>query len=634
MTTVLRFQRREPALVQQSSKIMANHLSKLLVPTDFSEHSQNAIEYACGLAQDSNAQLHLIHVVSDTPGGNTQGEKIRRQLERLGNSLDEKEELAIKTVKKVIPGEPFDAITDYARNEGVDMIVMGTHGRTGLSHFALGSVAERVVRTSMCPVLVMGPRTENHGVTLAKAAAAICSELGENFQATRDAGIQQMKELLEGSLHVPPSESTRMLTQLQEKEWLSWKEGQPGTWTAVAGTEFIERATPVRLTSEPESQAVDLVERARRLRATDIHLDPGERNEVVVRMRIDGKLEEYCRLDEAVGEHLHNQFKTLADLNIAEPFRPQEGRVRLPSTMTDVEVRITTARVAAGDATALRLFDAKNVFLPLGSLGLSESALDSVTEMLRIGEGIVLVTGPTGSGKTTTVYSMLETLGGVDTNVVSVEDPVEFAVPFVRQMNVNGKHDITMTSGLRTILRMDPDVVFLGEIRDMEAAQIAMRAASSGKYVLSTLHTRDVASTITALRDMEIGDRSIAGNLTGIINQRLIRRLCPTCKKAVQPTEKHIERFQVASVDVPTNVYTPGTCSTCRGTGFRGRIGTFEVALKTVQLANAIAGGDSENHLKELLRAGGVTSLTSDALTKAAQGITSMDEALAVRWLA
>ena len=611
-------------------------VSKILVPVDFSEHSDHAVEYACQLAMESaqsKSQVHLIHVIGKSGGSNGQTEKIRAGLEQLGDSMDPRAELEIETVKRVLPGEPAQVITTYARDEDVDLIVMGTHGRTGLSHFALGSVAERVIRTSVCPVLVMGPQDSDRKLTLKRAAEEIEKQLGHTFEATRDNGVESMLNLLRDKFQLHSASCMRMVDRLQEHGWVEWSEGEPGTWQVSEGLEFVE-TTALPLTETRESQAVDLIQRARRLRATDIHLDPGGGNEVVVRLRIDGKLEEYCRLNQAVGEHLANQYKTAAELDITDPFRPQEGRLRLPESLGDLEVRITTARVAAGDAVALRLFDGKNIFLALESLGLSEASLESVQRMLHLGEGLVLVTGPTGSGKTTTVYSMLQSIGGVDKNVVSVEDPVEIAVPFVRQMNVDPKHGITMNSGLRTILRMDPDVVFLGEIRDAEAAQIAMKAANSGKYVLTTLHTRDVASTVTALRDMGISDRSAAGNLTGIINQRLVRRLCPDCRKSVTPTDRHRDQFASAGVAEPDELFLPAGCDLCRETGFRGRVGVFEVALMDDRLANAVSGGDSEAHLKELLRTQGVISLTTDALTKAAQGITSVEEALAVHWLA
>ena len=603
---------------------------QILVPTDFSEQSQAAVHHACDLAKQFGAGLHLIHVISDAPGGQSQTDRIRIEMEQVVRSIDERAELSLKTTKKVIPGDPCRVILDYIRDHDIDLVVMGTHGRTGIARFALGSVAERVVRSSPCPVMVLGHQEERIE-TVAAAAQVIAEKLGRRFQESLEDGIEKMQTLIESQLDLPADKSKPILDQLQRRERLIFEPGEPGTWSVIGDVETVaSRKLPP---TAPVSQAVDLIDRARRLRATDIHLDPTTDNEQLVRLRIDGKLQEYCRLDEQLGEHLVNQLKTMSDINIAEPFLTKEGRVKLPDALSDLEVRITTAPVAAGEAVALRLFARENIFLPLHRLGLTQTAMESVEAMLRLGEGLVLVTGPTGSGKTTTVYSMLESLGGVERNVVSVEDPVEFAVPFVRQLNVDVKHGITMTRGLRTILRMDPDVVFLGEIRDAEAAEISMRAANSGRYVLTTLHTRDVAATVTALRDMNIGDRSISGNLTGIINQRLIRRLCPECRQARSVSPWQAEKFGDAQVAVPDEVFLPNGCAACRNTGFFGRIGAFEVALVTDNIRNAISGSDSEHHLRELLRSSGVISLACDALSKAAQGITSVDEALSVHWL-
>ena len=607
-----------------------HQLRRILIPADFSDYSGSVVDYACGWAADTGSwktQLHLIHVVAM----GQHDDAIRGKVEQLGQLVDAKTELEYETVREVLVGEPSQAITKYACDHKVDLIVMGTHGRTGLSHFALGSVAERVIRNAVCPVLVIGPRDQDQNVSLAAGADAIGKALGERFSASHEDGISAMHNALHDAFGLHTATCIRLVELLQQNEWISWQEGEPGEWSVGEGIEFVEVQAP-RLTDAPGNQAADLIQRARRLRATDIHLDPAEQDELVVRLRIDGKLEEYCRLDNVVGEHLVNQLKTMADLDIAQPFRPQEGRVRLPSQLSDLEVRLTSARVAAGDAIALRIFDGSNIFLKLGSLGLGEVASQAVDTMLQFGEGLVLATGPTGSGKTTTVYSMLANLGSVACNLVSIEDPVEFAVPFVRQMNVDTKHGVTMTSGLRTILRMDPDVVFLGEIRDPEAAQIAMQAASSGRYVLSTLHTRDVASTVTALRDMSISDRSIAGNVSGIINQRLVRRLCPNCRESLSPTDGQIERFQRAGVSPPAEVFVPHGCDLCRDTGYRGRIGIFEVARIEPELAAAISSGEGETQLRDLLRSQGAHSLLTDALTKAAQGITSVDEALGARW--
>jgi type II secretory ATPase GspE/PulE/Tfp pilus assembly ATPase PilB-like protein len=271
--------------------------------------------------------------------------------------------------------------------------------------------------------------------------------------------------------------------------------------------------------------------------------------------------------------------------------------------------------------------------LPLNRLGLSDAALAAADRMLRRTEGIVLVTGPTGSGKTSTVYSMLETLGGGERNIVSIEDPVEFSVPYVRQMEVDERHGVTMTSGLRTLLRMDPDVVFVGEIRDAEAGDIGMRAASSGKYVFSTLHTRDVASTVTALRDLHIDNRSLAGNLAGIISQRIVRRLCRQCRHLAPPSDLDRAFLAEHGVEPPESLYQAAACNHCRGTGWFGRIGVFEVVVADEEFAALIARGATEQELRQHIRGSGVPDLTADALSKVHEGITSVDEVRRIHWV-
>jgi type II secretory ATPase GspE/PulE/Tfp pilus assembly ATPase PilB-like protein len=262
-----------------------------------------------------------------------------------------------------------------------------------------------------------------------------------------------------------------------------------------------------------------------------------------------------------------------------------------------------------------------------------EVGLATVKEILHGGEGLVLVTGPTGSGKTTSVYSMLETYGSTNKNIVSIEDPVEFDVPFVRQVNVDERHDVTMTSGLKTILRMDPDIVFVGEIRDSENAEIALRAASSGRFVFSSLHTRDVASTFTGLRDLGMSNHTIAGNLVGVVNQRLVRKLCEKCRKAVEPDERCKKSFSDLGLELPASVYESVGCDACRGSGFKGRCGVFECVKIDDELADLIANNASEAELRRLIRSKGISSLTTEAMLKVRDGVTSFEEANSLRWL-
>ena len=384
---------------------------------------------------------------------------------------------------------------------------------------------------------------------------------------------------------------------------------------------------------ETDSPAIDLLARAISLRATDVHFDPLTSDQYGVRFRIDGSLITYCTVDTGVATHLMHQYLTLAKMDMAEPFRPREGRLTLPSGMRDFEARLTATPVAGGEAMSLRLFSKDNVFLPLETLGFSEAGFETVQAMLRGSEGLVLVTGPTGSGKTTTVYSMLQTFGNRNRNIVSIEDPVEFDVPFVRQMNVDDRHDVTMTSGLRTLLRMDPDIIFLGEIRDPENAEIALRAASSGRFVFSSLHTRDVASTLTAFRDMGVTDHSISGNLIGVVNQRLVRKLCEKCRRPGELTERGKELFGAHGLECPVTVFEPAGCEECRGTGYKGRSGVFECLKIEDSMKKAISDKLTEAELRELIRAQGVPGLTAEALKKVRDGVTSFEEAATVRWL-
>lgn len=383
---------------------------------------------------------------------------------------------------------------------------------------------------------------------------------------------------------------------------------------------------------ESDSPALDLIARAISLRATDIHIDPLDKEQYQVRFRIDGIVVSYCNVDTGVAERLMHQYRTLARIDAVDPFRPREGRLMLPASMYDFEVRVTATPVAGGEAMALRLFTKESVFMPLGSLGFGPAGLQTVQEMLHGSEGLLLVSGPTGSGKTTTVYSMLQTYGSTNKNIVSIEDPVEFDVPFVRQLNVDERHDVTMTSGLRTVLRMDPDIIFVGEIRDPENAAIALRAASSGRFVFSSLHTRDVAATFTAFRELGVKDRSVAENVIGVVNQRLVRKLCEKCRRVGELGPNEREIFTLLGVEIPSVVYQPVGCDACRGTGFKGRCGVFECVRIDADLAKAISDNANEEEIRRLIRAKGISSLTAEALKKVIDGVTSLDEALSVRW--
>lgn len=548
-------------------------IKRILAATDFGADGDEAVDYACNLAERLDAELHLLHVVpkgSLPSGAADEPERLQAARQSLGRLPARITPSTLMIVRKLCEGAPADEIPRYAEENEIDLIALGTHGRDGLAHFVMGSVAEKVIRAAPCPVVIA-----------------------------------------RGSM-----------TQFQE---------DPADGADSKANDEMSRPRSLGQVAE-SNRALELLDRALAARATDVHIDPISGDEYKVRFRVDGRLEQYCILDRSVAVPLLAQLKVMSNLDIAHPFEPNEGRVKLPLSMTDFEVRITTIPVCGGDAVALRLLKHEKSPPSLSQLGISAQAMAAVNGMLHDGEGIVLVTGPTGSGKTTTVHSMLRMLDSGERNIMSIEDPVEYRVPAMRQMSVDVKHGVTMTRGLRTLLRMDPDVVFIGEIRDVEAMEIALRAASSGKYVFSTLHTRDVASTVTALRDLHADNLSLGGNLKGIVSQRLMRCVCRECCGRSEPNEPERNSFLAEGVEPPQLLPRPQGCHYCRNSGFRGRTGVFEAVRTSGGIAEAIQRGAAEDELRRMVRAAGTTSLMADALAKVRDGVTSLEEARSIKW--
>ena len=533
---------------------------KILLATDFSDHIEPLLRHAACFARDLEAMLLVVHVDDGRPDEAPSWRvSAKERLEAVAASATD-----IPIEHHLLHGTPAREITRFAKENDVELIMMGTHGRTGLDRVLQGSVAEGVAHMASCPVL---------------------------------------------TYRVPPNARIEQPT------------GTPMTVTARP------------LSHYSNNRGMELLCRAVAARATDIHIDSSE-DDVTVRFRIDGKIEQYCRYDLDTGQTVINQLRVLADLDVPDPFHPRESRLQLPDPYRHINVRMTVSRSDSGDAMALRLLDRERLIRPFKSLGFGTDQQEEFDRVMTGGTGLVLVTGPTGSGKTTTLYSILNSLDDGSRCIVSIEDPVEFAIPTYRQLNVDTRHDVTMASGMRTILRMDPDIVLFGEIRDTETAEIAMRAASSGRQVFSSLHTRDVASTITALRDLGVDDRSTASNLKGIVCQRLVRCLCNKCANRSAPSDAEIQVFADNGVDVPGEVGRPVGCSECRKTGYHGRIGVFEVAAVSDELGNAIAGHASESELGTILRNGEIRSVVTDGLNKVADGVTSVQEVLSMVWSA
>ena len=382
----------------------------------------------------------------------------------------------------------------------------------------------------------------------------------------------------------------------------------------------------------PIIDLVDLViKSALKSRASDIHIEPNENN-VVVRHRLDGLLKEVMDLPKWVHEGLIARFKIMGGMDIAEKRLPQDGRVRATAEDgMEVDFRASTLRTIFGEKIVMRVLDHRKGVPPLEELGFSAHALEQIRFFLRHQHGMILVVGPTGSGKTTTLCSALTSVRSERTNIITIEDPVEYQIPGVNQTQINAKINLTFASALRSILRQDPDVVLVGEIRDQETARIAMQAAQTGHLVLSTLHTDDAPSCVTRLTDIGIEPYVAASALIGVVAQRLMRRLCNHCKRPYTPEAETLRAMSVAEAEAATlTFYRAVGCDQCNHTGYRGRVGIYEIMPVTDKLRRLISQKGSEAQLRDAAISAGMISLGEDGLLKVKAGQTTPEELLRV----
>ncbi len=416
---------------------------------------------------------------------------------------------------------------------------------------------------------------------------------------------------------------------------------------SIAAAEDVLHKTPsvdisnleqyVRLTS-PEAAASDkhiqkavdhLFQYALDQRASDIHIEP-KRQESWIRMRIDGILHTVYRLPRVVHDAICTRIKALSRLDVAEKRRPQDGRMKVAWNGKDAEVRVSTVPVAFGEKMVLRLQSAEILFSPLDKLGFSPRDLEVYEGFLNHSHGMILMTGPTGSGKSTTLYSTLRHLSSPDINIVTIEDPIEMVHEEFNQIAVQPQIDVTFASILRNILRQDPDIIMIGEIRDIETARYAVQAALTGHLVFSTLHTNDSVGAVTRLRDLGLESYLIASTLLGVVAQRLVRMVCKSCGRPVSIPADELRALGCSVKQDQVEIIEASGCSKCRHTGYWGRIGVYEVFRVSEEIKGMIHHERDDVDIRKKAVKEGMTSLAFDACRKLLAGITSMEEVVRI----
>jgi len=392
---------------------------------------------------------------------------------------------------------------------------------------------------------------------------------------------------------------------------------------SLAPDEITIAASEAEASQRPVVRLVDLIISEGILaRASDIHIEP-EEGGVAVRYRIDGVLRQVMKIPRQAGLPLISRIKIMSSLDIADRLRPQDGRARVAVNGQPIDLRVSTLPAALGEKVVIRILDSRATVKALDSLGLNSNETAGIKRLLENHEGIILVTGPTGSGKTTTLYSCINQIKSEGVNIVTVEDPVEYRMQGIVQVQVQEKAGLTFASALRSILRQDPNVVLIGEIRDRETAQIAVQASLTGHLVLSTLHTNDAANAVTRLVDIGVEAYKIAAALRGVMAQRLMRKLCPTCKEVWMETPPDRLRKWIPK---GTPLYRAAGCPDCAMTGYRGRFSIVEVLTVSAEVERRIAAGETAEHIAGAARRGGMKGLWDSGLEHVLRGESTLDE--------
>jgi len=383
--------------------------------------------------------------------------------------------------------------------------------------------------------------------------------------------------------------------------------------------ELMHKSTPaMRLVSQTISAAVAK-------QASDIHIEP-QSGDTTVRVRVDGMLRDLIRVPRALQSSVVSRIKILADMDIAERRAPQDGRFMVKFGGSKIDLRVSTLPTQHGEKVVMRLLQTDAPMQQFENLGLASAIATDLRRIIALPQGMLLVTGPTGSGKSTTLYSALSTLRKPTVNIITVEDPVEYELPGINQVQVNNKAGLTFANCLRSILRQDPNVIMVGEIRDKETAEIALKAAQTGHFVLSTLHTNDSVAAVSRLLDLGVPGFMIAGSVSGIIAQRLVRRLC-TCRSEINPSPAYRSRLIEAGMnELPESQLVPVGCNVCDGTGYKGRVGVYELLVFNDAIRSAVRDGARNEEMRNMARSTGMKLMQEYALERVKEGLTTIEE--------
>jgi general secretion pathway protein E len=532
--------------------------------------------------------------------------------------------------------EPFMASEAYRLGKPLQKLWQLTE--TSANEFA-DEVAKffALPRIGLADLMVAPPRTEKFSARFLRESCIFpCSGEGGQVKLvvadpTDNAAVRAAELVLGAPLHIVIASFEDLTTVLAAR--LDHADGLDSTSASLAKADDDIESLRDLASGAPVVRALnDLFERAVDLRATDIHIEPFE-SRLVVRMRVDGLLRVVPTPAGALPQALISRVKILSGLNIAERRLPQDGVARQQVSGVELDIRVATVPTQHGESAVLRLLPKNRGLLDIGKLGMSSADDAKVNRLLALPHGMIIITGPTGSGKTTTLATMLGLLNDVSRKILTVEDPVEYEIEGINQAQIKPAIGLTFATALRAFLRHDPDVIMVGEIRDSETAHIAIHAALTGHLVLTTLHTETAASAIPRLLDLGVEDFLLASTLRGVIAQRLVRVLCDRCKRARSLAAKDFAadpRYEALGFKEGEDLYEAKGCERCGGTGYRGRNGLFEIIEVTGAIRPFITRGKNAGEIEGAALEGGMTTMLDDAVAKCRAGITSPAEALRV----